>query len=356
MLYEIRNESGVLSMKGRLVERAASELGVMEKSLENFLSDDPARLFPREHILVIGQSISGQGMADILALDASGRLILVELKRDWSDRATVAQLLEYAARFADVTYESLNEEAQRYTGWNNRGELIDEFRQFADNLEFEPNHLGQSQRIFIVAPDFDETLKSIVKWLSSYGVPISLLPFRLWADEEDQLRLIEIESEEVEMKSPQSPEGPDDEWAGHWIFNTNETHSPGAYQRMFERNVAAIYGYDNGGANLEGSAEGNLVLAYVNRQGLTALGEVVDPHVVPGTGIFLKEDGGQEPGEYHLHVDWEVQLGSDQAISASTASRDFDYNLPVRTVFGRLKRGRSARRLTEEIRRRSGVP
>ena len=350
MLCEIRNESGVLSMKGRLVERAASELGVREKSLEDFLSDDPTLLFPREQILVIGQSISGRAMADVLALDALGRLILVEVKRDWSDRATVAQLLEYAASFADVTYESLNEEAQRYTKWGG-GELIDEFRKFADNPQFEAKHLGQSQRIFIVAPDFDETLKGIVKWLSSYGVPISLLPFRLLADEEGQLRLIEVE----EVESSPDPEASDNEWAGHWIFNTNETYGPGAYQRMFKHNVAAIYGYDNGGANLEGASKGNLVLAYVNQQGLTALGEILDPRVVPGKGIFLKEDGRQASGEYHLRVDWKVRLNRDRAISASEASQAFGYKLPVRTVFGRLKRGRIARQLAEEIQKRGSI-
>ncbi len=347
MLYEIRNESGVLSVKGRLVERAASELGVMEKSLENFLSDDPTRLFPREQILVIGQSISGQGMADILALDASGGLILVEVKRDWSDRATVAQLLEYAASFADVTYEALNEEAQRYTKWGG-GELIDEFRKFADNPKFEAKRLGQSQRIFIVAPDFDETLKSIVKWLSGYGVPISLLPFRLFADEGGRLRLIEVE----EVKSAPGPESSDDEWAGHWIFNTNERYAPGAYLRMFDRNVAAIYGYANGGANLEGTSKGNMVLAYVNGQGLTALGKIRDPHVVPGEGIFFKEDGEPADGEYHLYVDWEVRLDQDRAISASEASQAFGYNLPVVSSFCRLKRGRIARQLAEEIQKR----
>ena len=235
--------------------------------------------------------------------------------------------------------------------WSKGGELIDEFRKFADNPEFEAKRLGQSHRIFIVAPDFDETLKSIVKWLSGYGVPISLLPFRLFADEEGRLRLIEVE----EVKSSPGSESSDDEWAGHWIFNTNERYGPGAYQRMFERNVAAIYGYDNGGANLEGTSKGNLVLAYINGQGLTALGEIMDPHVVPGTGIFLKEDGGQEPGEYHLHVDWKVKLGPDQAISASIASREFGYNLPVVSSFARLKRGRIARKLAEEIRKRGGA-
>jgi hypothetical protein len=39
---------------------------------------------------------------------------------------------------------------------------------------------------------------------------------------------------------------------------------------MFERNVTAIYGYDNGGANLEGASPGQKVFAYVNGNGIAA--------------------------------------------------------------------------------------
>ncbi len=79
----------------------------MEKDLENWVATHPELLFGVERVLVIGQSVSGQQMADILALDADGRLVVVEMKRDWSDRSTVGQLLEYAARMAESTYDDL---------------------------------------------------------------------------------------------------------------------------------------------------------------------------------------------------------------------------------------------------------
>ena len=52
-------------------------------------------------------SVAGKRMGDILALDADGRLVIVEIKRDWSDRATVGQLLEYAAEMTGKSYEDL---------------------------------------------------------------------------------------------------------------------------------------------------------------------------------------------------------------------------------------------------------
>ena len=79
------------------MEKSASELDLTEKNLENWLAENPELLFGGEQVLVISQSVSGQRMADILALDGDGCVVIIEIKRDWSNRATVGQLLEYAA-------------------------------------------------------------------------------------------------------------------------------------------------------------------------------------------------------------------------------------------------------------------
>ncbi|MBI1881450.1 MAG: hypothetical protein HYR94_24990 [Chloroflexi bacterium] len=113
-------------------------------------------------------------------------------------------------------------------------------------------------------------------------------------------------------------------------------------------------GIKNGGANLEGSAAGQKVFAYVNRRGLMALGEIIDPIVRSGESIFLDENGRQQPEEYHLSIDWKVVLSPEKAITNSKAS-EMGYPLPVRTVFGRLHRGRLAHKLEEEIIRRAAL-
>jgi RecB family endonuclease NucS len=67
-------------------------------------------------------------MADVLALDTDGRLVVVEMKRDWSDRATVAQLLEYAARMAQSSYDDLETFAR--TNWRDpNASLLEKFRE-----------------------------------------------------------------------------------------------------------------------------------------------------------------------------------------------------------------------------------
>ena len=347
MLYEIETNGDDLTVTNEFREKNASELGIREKAIENWIAALPKLLLPNEEVLIIGQSVSGQGMADILALDSLGNLLLVEIKRDWSDRATVGQLLGYAAEFRGVVYERLDAEAQRYPKWKG-SDLLSTFRQFIDNQDFPTKNLGRKQRVFIVAPDSDEDLKRIVSWLQDYRVPIYFVPFKLLADANGKPRFISIDGV-IEGVEPEPGELDGDSWAGHWIFNTNESYGPGAYKHMFDRGVIAIYGYPNGPRNLmRGANDGERVFAYVNRQGIRALGTIVDANVQKGDGIFLDENGNQQPDEYHMRVQWDRVLPEDKALSNREAS-SMGYNLPIRTVFGRLHRGTLAKKLEAEL-------
>ena len=328
-------------------EIPASKLGVEEKVIETWLAERPKLLFPKEDILVIGQSISGKRMADIIALDSIGNLITIEIKRDWSDRVVVAQLLEYAAKFHNIGYDQLNDIAQAYSKWEG-GELISAFCKFSDREEFPKEKLGENQRIYIVAPDSDTGLKNIVEWLQDYGVPIEFIPFSLYGDDLNHIRYISIEPVEFEIEKKEV----DRTWAGHWLFNTNERYCKGAYKRMFENNVIAIYGYETGPKTLEGTSEGEKVFAYVNQQGIRALGTILDSNVVEGKGIFLDEEGNQSPDEYHVKVKWDCVLPREKALTNSEAMQ-MDYNLPAVSAFSRLRRGTIANVIEKEIIHRS---
>jgi hypothetical protein len=348
MLFNIEEEDTKFKIGGRYIQKLASEIGIKEKNIENWIADKPQLIFPNEEILTIGQSISGRSMADVLALDTSGNLIIIEIKRDWSNRKTVGQLLEYAAKFRDVSYERLAEEANKYNKWE-EGELYDKFLDFADDEDFSRKDIGTRQRIMIVAPDADTGLKRIIDWLKDYGVPVEFVPFHIYTDNNDKPKLFMIDGV---TSSPETPEVSDEQgWAGHWIFNTNETNAPGAYKRMFENNVAAVYGYDDGPNMLEGSEAGDKIMAYVNKQGLKALGTIKDSEVKKGEGIFLDEDGNQQPGEYHLEVDWKIILSEENALTSRQA-KEIGYNLTLRITFGKMRQGELAKKIEKEMRKR----
>ena len=90
-------------------------------------------------------------MADVLALDALGRLVIVEIKRHVSDRTVVGQLLEYAARLKSASFEELQNHARRYKGDNNF-DLYAAFQSFAEGVKLAKEEFGKEHRVFIVAP------------------------------------------------------------------------------------------------------------------------------------------------------------------------------------------------------------
>lgn len=333
------------------MQRAASELNLKEKNLEDWMARNPDLLFGAEKVLVIGQSVSGKSMGDILALDGDGRLVIVEIKRDWSNRATVGQLLEYAAEMVGKNYEDLEELDRKY--WSQRHgknpyvPLIQRIRELTDDEEIEKKDIPAVQpghRLYIVAPASDDGLKKIVAWLKEYGVPIEFVPFALHAVSDNAEILLEIEPlPKVQLQGKNAIDG---KWQGDWIFNTNEKHAPNAYQKMFEQGVIAIHGYETGAANLTGSAKDQRVFAYANKKGVLAEGRIVDGQVVSGTTVFEKER------EYHVKVEWQTTVSHDNGVTIRDVKTETGYNLPVLCVFARMYRHDAADWIADELRRR----
>ena len=181
------------------------------------------------------------------------------------------------------------------TGLDSMGKVLmspcsNGFETLIDNPKADQKDIPKRQkghRIYIVAPGSDEGLLRIVEWLQEYGVPISFVPFTLHAGTagtDDADILLEIEPL---PRVPLAGENVVAEWRGDWFFNTNETNAPDAYRKMFKQGVIAIYGYENGAANLTGSAEGQRVFAYVNRKGMLAVGSIVDGQTISGHTRFL---------------------------------------------------------------------
>ena len=333
------------------MERAASELNLTEKNLENWIAGNPELLFGVEKVLVISQSVSGKSMADILALDADGCVVIVEIKRDWSDRATVGQLLEYAAGMTGKNYEDLEKLDRDYWPRHHGGSpyvsLIERFQTLTDDPKADQKDIPKRQqghRIYIVAPGSDEGLLRIVEWLKGYGVPINFVPFTLHAGTDDADILLEIEPL---PRVPLAGENVVAEWRGDWFFNTNETNAPDAYRKMFEQGAIAIYGYENGAANLTGSAEGQRVFAYVNRKGILAVGSIVDGQTISGNTVFGEEQ------EFHVKVEWEVTVADDKGVTHGEVWQKYTYGLPVRNVFCGIYRPDIADWIAGELQRRA---
>ncbi|MEU7045947.1 hypothetical protein AB0A77_33485 [Streptomyces varsoviensis] len=119
---------------------------------------------------------------DVLGLDATGRLVVVELKRGTADRDVHLQAITYAALVSRFDLDTL---AQAHRGFlADRGQALDldACRQrLLDHVDGEWSpELLQRPRQVIIAADFPKQVPHTVVWLSEMNLDIDLVQVGLW--------------------------------------------------------------------------------------------------------------------------------------------------------------------------------
>ncbi len=156
----------------------------LEKNLEDWIDKDVAIV--ADDVLVIGRQIrtSWGTVLDLLGIDESGNLVIVELKRDQTLRETVAQAIEYAAWASRLGHS----EVMQIAGGRYGSEVV-----FRETFEKEfgasvPDTVNSLQRILVVAPAIDDTTAFIIEYLSeTYRIPINAVSFDIFGEPGSQL-------------------------------------------------------------------------------------------------------------------------------------------------------------------------
>lgn len=173
-----------------------------EAELQRFLVKDPTLL--GEPLLVIGREVPTPygTRIDILAMDGEGNLHVLELKRDRTPRAVVAQILDYASWTSQLPREEIRDIARRHLG-TDLETAFDET--FGSSL---PDELNGEQRLTIVAATLDSSSERIVAYLRTFGVPINAVFFSYLEDEDRRYlaRSWLVSSEETTTAAPSSAE------------------------------------------------------------------------------------------------------------------------------------------------------
>ncbi|RLG19778.1 hypothetical protein DRN74_06385 [Candidatus Micrarchaeota archaeon] len=87
-----------------------------EERIEKWLEQDISIV--SDDLLVIGRQVETDfgGLIDLLCLDRTGDLVIVELKRDKTPREVTAQALDYASWVKELSSERVTEIASKYFG------------------------------------------------------------------------------------------------------------------------------------------------------------------------------------------------------------------------------------------------
>jgi len=140
----------------------------LEKRLEALIESNPSCL--GDPMLVIARQLLDR--VDLLAIDVTGRLRVLELKRGQTPRETIAQTLEYLAWVRALSTEKIWEIFESYQPGVDLAAAF--FERFGRPL---PIMLNQSQAVTIVAATVDPKTKDVVRLLQDHRLSISVVEF-----------------------------------------------------------------------------------------------------------------------------------------------------------------------------------
>jgi hypothetical protein len=169
--------------------------------LEAWIETDPS-ILSSDLVLVGRQVATRSGPLDLMAVDRSGNIVIIELKRDRLPREVLAQAIDYASDVAGWSVERIGEVCAKHTGRDLQEVLADAF----PDLDLETINLNESQRIILVGFSIDSALERMISWLSSsYGVSINavLLHYVRTSSGDEILTKTSIISEELEQERVQ---------------------------------------------------------------------------------------------------------------------------------------------------------
>jgi hypothetical protein len=144
--------------------------------LQEWIAKNPNML--GEELLIIQKEFAGfddtYERLDLLALDKSGSLVVIENKLDDSGKDVTWQALKYVSYCSTLTKIKIANIFQQYLGSDKNAE--NELCDFFERDSFEEIELNKGkQRIILVAANFRKEVTSTVLWLLNYGINVKCI-------------------------------------------------------------------------------------------------------------------------------------------------------------------------------------
>lgn len=251
---------------GKLIKAQARALS-KENFIEEWVANDPG-LLGLDAIIIGRQVPTAQGKyIDLLALNRTGGLIVIELKKDRTPRDIVAQVLDYGSWVKTLITPQIYELAERYC----QKRLTTVFQEFFG--ERIPERLNGSHSLLIVASELDPASRRIVEYLSEeHGVSINTAFFNVFeADDQEWLTTdFLLDQSDVEERSERKVRPP---WSGYYFVNAGIGEDR-SWEDMTKYGFIGACGGDFYTKRLNQLSEGDKIFAYQKGHGYVGFGVV----------------------------------------------------------------------------------
>ncbi|WP_299735472.1 hypothetical protein [uncultured Endozoicomonas sp.] len=284
--------------------------------------------------LLIGRQVrtAFDKLIDLLALDANGSVIIIELKRDKTPREVVAQTIDYASWVVTLKPEQLVEIYQdfilKHPVHDNGVERLSSLDQAFQNkfgLLLSDVALNESHQMVVVATALDASTERIINYLNDYAnLPINAVFFAAFADGENHYlsRAWMIDPDETQERAVS--QGAKEAWNGEFYISFghdgDDRHWSDAVQ----------YGFIAGGGGhwysktLDKLNEGDRVWVNIPKTGYVGVG------IVAGEKCRLEQYAfADHKGQTLL----ELQTEGDYSLLSKRDEDTAEYLVPVKWAY-----------------------
>lgn len=307
-----------------------------ENELEEMICQDISIL--NEQWLPIGRQVATAhgGIIDILAIDESGNLVVVELKKNKTPREVVTQAIDYASWVKTLDSAKIADIYKKYgKSINEAYDSLDEALKNKFNKSFGEDEINNAHQIVVVASELDLSTERIVKYLNDYEIPINTAFFNVFRDGENRYlsRAWLIDPAETQEHANLPKASDTEPWNGEYYVSFG--HNQGRHW-----DDALKYSFISAGGGrwysktLNQLSEGNRIWVNIPHTGYVAVGIVEEPAVMAKDFTIKTETGempvlevplkasyhkqyaeNEEKSEYFVKVRWLKSFPIKQAVS-----------------------------------------
>lgn len=264
---------------------------------------------------------------DLLAIDASGSIIIIELKKHKTPRDVVAQAIDYASWVESLSSERFSQIYESYADKSNgsSNNLDTAFKaKFGSSID--DDQINSSHQIVIVSAKLDASTERIINYLDDKAdVAINAVFFTVFQDGANQYlsRSWMIDPSETEENANNL--GQKGQWNGEFYANF------GVYENGRQWSDAIKYGFISAGGGswyskkLLALRPGNRVWVNIPGKGYVGVAEVLEQAVIADDYISesmelsgnyrTSTDVGEDDAEYFVSVKWLHYVDEELAVS-----------------------------------------
>ena len=262
-----------------------------ESTLEKALTQDIGILDSNLMVIATQVRTDHGKFIDILAMDDSGQLVVIELKRSMTPREVITQTLDYAAWVKTLSADRIED---LYRAAHGGTELRAGYAERFGTQDYYPAQLNETQRLIVVASALDPITERILAYLADFGVPINAVFFRAFKEgpQEYLARTWLMDPDEVELKAEKAA----DPKATKTPWNGIDYYVSFGHDQSRHWEDGRKYGFVSAGngvwysGSLKQLKPGDRVSVYIPGHGYVGVGEVLEA-AIPARDARVMVDG-----------------------------------------------------------------